>query len=52
MSALFNVTGGCPCVDPYAKALGYEDVFTKLAIVRKHYPSIGLGAAYADRFAR
>jgi hypothetical protein len=52
MATLFHVTGGYTYVDPYGKALGYEDVFTKLENVRRHYQSIGRGAAYADRFLR
>ncbi len=52
MATLFHVTGGYTYVDPYGAALGYEDVFTKLANVRKHYEAIGLGAGYADRFVR
>jgi hypothetical protein len=32
--------------------LGYEDVFTKITMCRKHYESVGLGAAYVDRFIR
>ncbi len=52
MVTLFHVTGGYTYVDPYGKALGYEDVFTKLDNVRRHYERIGLGADYADRFVR
>src|SRR4051812_18670042 len=44
MATLFHVTGGYTYVDPYGKALGYEDVFTKLENVRRHYKRIGLGA--------
>lgn len=49
---LFHVTGGYTYVDPYGKALGYEDVFTKLENTRKHFEEIGLGSDYADRFVR
>ena len=52
MATLFHVTGGYTYVDRYGKALGYEDVFTKLENVRKHYEAIGLGADYANRFVR
>jgi 2,4'-dihydroxyacetophenone dioxygenase len=52
MATLFHVTGGYTYVDPYGKALGYEDVFTKLENVRRHYERIGLGADYANRFVR
>jgi 2,4'-dihydroxyacetophenone dioxygenase len=49
---LFHVTGGYTYVDPYGKALGYEDVFTKLENVRGHYQKIGLGAEHANRLIR
>ena len=52
MATLFHVTGGYTYVDPYGKALGYEDVFTKLENVRRHYERIGLGADYANRFVK
>jgi quercetin dioxygenase-like cupin family protein len=49
---LFHVSGGYTYVDPEGVALGYEDVFTKLANARRHYEAIGLGADYAERFIR
>lgn len=52
MATLFHVTGGYTYVDPYGKALGYEDVFTKLAAARRHYEAAGLGAGYAERYLR
>jgi hypothetical protein len=52
MATLFHVTGGYTYVDPQGVALGYEDVFTKLENVRRHYAGIGLGADYADKFVR
>lgn len=52
MITLFHVTGGYTYVDPSGKALGYEDVFTKLANARTHYEDLGLGADYADRYVR
>ncbi|QRY34297.1 2,4'-dihydroxyacetophenone dioxygenase family protein [Variovorax sp. PDNC026] len=52
MITLFHVTGGYVYVDPDGKALGYEDVFTKIDACRAHYEKIGLGADYVDRFIR
>ena len=52
MITLFHVTGGYVYVDPRGKALGYEDVFTKLEHTRRHYEAIGKGAAFADMFVR
>jgi hypothetical protein len=39
-------------VDPDGNALGYEDVFTKIEMCRKHYTACGLGPDYVDRFVR
>ncbi|MFB2552553.1 2,4'-dihydroxyacetophenone dioxygenase family protein [Ensifer soli] len=50
MMTLFHVTGGYIYVDPFGEALAYEDVFTKIAAMRRHFDAVGLGAAYADRF--
>lgn len=52
MIALFHVTGGYTYVDPSGNALGYEDVFTKLANARAHYERLGRGADYANRYVR
>uniref|UniRef100_UPI003B522AF8 2,4'-dihydroxyacetophenone dioxygenase family protein n=1 Tax=Roseovarius indicus TaxID=540747 RepID=UPI003B522AF8 len=42
MVTLFHVSGGYVYVDPQGNALGYEDVFTKIEIARKHYEAQGL----------
>lgn len=52
MITLFQVNGLMYYVDPWGKALGYEDVFTKIEMCRKHYDSVGLGADYVDQFIR
>jgi len=52
MATLFHVTGGYTYVDPQGVALGYEDVFTKLANAAKHYEAIGLGRDYVKRLVR
>jgi hypothetical protein len=52
MVTLFHVTGGYVYVDPDGVALGYEDVFTKLATVRRHYEAIGLGSGYVESIMR
>ncbi|SDJ06582.1 hypothetical protein SAMN05216338_103823 [Bradyrhizobium sp. Rc2d] len=52
MATLFHVTGGYTYVDPHGVALGYEDVFTKLEAVSKHYQAVGLGADYVRRIVR
>ncbi|SOB89527.1 2,4'-dihydroxyacetophenone dioxygenase family protein [Stappia indica] len=52
MITLFHVTGGYVYVDPDGRAMGYEDVFTKLEATRRHYESCGLGADHAMRLVR
>jgi 2,4'-dihydroxyacetophenone dioxygenase len=52
MITLFQVNGIMYYVDPWGKPLGYEDVFTKIDMCRKHYEAVGLGADYADQFIR
>jgi 2,4'-dihydroxyacetophenone dioxygenase len=52
MITLFQVNGIMLYVDPDGNAQGYEDVFTKIEMCRKHYAAAGLGANYVDRFIR
>ena len=52
MVTLFHVTGGYVYVDPDGAALGFEDVFTKLANARAHYEAIGLGADFSATLTR
>ena len=52
MITLFQVNGIMSSVDPWGVPRGYEDVFTKIDMCRRHYESVGLGAGYADQFIR
>lgn len=52
MITWFHVTGGYTYVDPDGVAVGYEDVFTKIAAAQKHYAAVGLGEMYVERFVR
>ncbi len=52
MITLFQVNGIMLYVDPDGKTLGYEDVFSKIAMCRKHYEECGLGADYVEQFIR
>lgn len=52
MITLFHVTGGYVYVDPMGEALGYEDVFTKLAALRAHAEKTGLDARAVDQLIR
>jgi 2,4'-dihydroxyacetophenone dioxygenase len=39
-------------VDEAGQPTGYEDVFTKIEMCRRHYEAVGLGTAYVDQFVR
>ena len=52
MITYFQVNGAMIYVDPYGKVQGYEDVFTKIDMCRKHYAEVGLGEDYVDQFIR
>ncbi len=52
MITYFQVNGIMYYVDPWGKPLGYEDVFTKIDMCRRHFADVGLGADYADQFIR
>jgi 2,4'-dihydroxyacetophenone dioxygenase len=39
-------------VDSAGRQVGYEDVFTKIAMCRAHYRDAGLGDAYVEQFVR
>jgi 2,4'-dihydroxyacetophenone dioxygenase len=52
MITLFQVNGIMLYVDADGATLGYEDVFTKIEMCRKHYAAAGLGAGYVDQFIR
>lgn len=52
MITYFQVNGIMYYVDPWGKNLGYEDVFTKIDMCRKHFEEVGLGADFTDQFIR
>ena len=52
MITFFNISGAMVYVDEQGQASGYEDVFTKIDMCRKHYIEVGLGADYVDQFVR
>ena len=52
MITFFQVNGIMSYVDPWGKLLGYEDVFTKIDLCRKHFTNRGLGENYVDQFIR
>ncbi|WP_353476337.1 2,4'-dihydroxyacetophenone dioxygenase family protein (plasmid) [Salipiger sp. H15] len=52
MITFFNIQGCMYYVDEDNKHVGFEDVFTKIDMCRKHYEEVGLGASYLDQFIR
>jgi quercetin dioxygenase-like cupin family protein len=52
MITLFNISGAMIYLDAEGNTIGYEDVFTKIEMCRRHYAGVGLGASYVDTFVR
>ena len=52
MITLFTVFGALMYVDPEGQSTGYDDVFTRIELYRKHFESIGLGADHVREFMR
>ena len=52
MITQFNIHGAMIYLDDNGKTTGYEDVFTKIEMCRKHYIDVGLGADFIDQFIR
>ena len=52
MITFFNIHGAMVYVDEAGEVTGYEDVFTKIDMCRRHYAGNGLGEGYVDQFVR
>ena len=52
MITFFNITGSMIYLDEENRQTGYEDVFTKIDMCRRHYAEVGLGADYVEQFVR
>jgi 2,4'-dihydroxyacetophenone dioxygenase len=52
MITFFNISGAMVYVDEAGQPSGYEDVFTKIEMCRRHYQAVGLGGEYVDQFVR
>ena len=52
MITFFNIGGAMIYLDAEDRTIGYENVWTKLAMCREHYERVGLGAAWVERFVR
>jgi len=52
MVTFFNIGGAMIYLDDAGRQTGYEDVFSKIEMCRRHYADVGLGAGYVDQFIR
>jgi 2,4'-dihydroxyacetophenone dioxygenase len=52
MVTFFNITGCMYYLDEQDRHVGFEDVFRKIDMCRRHYAEVGLGADYVDQFVR
>ena len=52
MVTFFNITGCMFYLDADNRHTGFEDVFTKIDMCRRHYAAVGLGDSYVDQFIR
>lgn len=52
MITFFNISGAMVYLDAEGRQIGYEDVFSKIAMCRAHYQAVGLGEGYVDQFIR
>ena len=51
MITFFTISGAMIYLDETGQMNGYEDVFTKIEMCRRHYRAVGLGD-YVDQFIR
>jgi quercetin dioxygenase-like cupin family protein len=52
MVTFFNISGALIYVDADGAVTGYDDVFAKIDMCRRHYEAVGLGTDFVDRFIR
>jgi 2,4'-dihydroxyacetophenone dioxygenase len=52
MITFFNISGCMYYVDEQDRHTGFEDVFTKIDMCRKHYTAVGLGSQFVEQFIR
>jgi quercetin dioxygenase-like cupin family protein len=52
MITFFNISGAMIYLDEEGRQTGYEDVFSKIDMCRRHYEACGLGADFVERFVR
>lgn len=46
------IAGAMIYLDAEGRQTGYEEVFSKIGLCRRHYAEAGLGAQYVDQFVR
>jgi 2,4'-dihydroxyacetophenone dioxygenase len=52
MITFFNILGAMVYLDEAGAQVGYEDVWSKIEMCRRHYASVGLGERYVEQFVR
>ena len=52
MITFFNILGAMIYLDEAGEQVGYEAVWLKIEMCRRHYASVGLGERYVDQFVR
>jgi quercetin dioxygenase-like cupin family protein len=52
MITFFNIGGAMIYLDDSGQQVGYEDVFSKIEMCRRHYSQAGLGGDYVKQFIR
>ena len=52
MITLFHVCGALVYFDENHKAIGHDDVHTKIELCSRHYEAVGLGADFVKQFIR
>ncbi len=52
MITFFQVNGMMCYVDPFGEVQGFDDVFTKIDLCKKHFKAVGLGEDFVDQFIR
>ena len=52
MITMFHITGAMIYVDPWGNTTGFEDVFSKIELCRRHYEAVGLDPGLLDRVIR
>lgn len=52
MIMMSHVNGALLYLDEFGRDVGYDDVFTRIALLRSHFERVGLGGDFVKRFIR